>query len=104
MTLFDLYRERLVLPLMDLRYESFVEDFEGVSRNLCEFLGVPYRNEMRDFAAVAQSRDIDTPSASQIVKGLYTRGIGQWRGYREHMDSVLPVLAPWIERFGYSGS
>jgi hypothetical protein len=101
MALCELYRERLSLELMDLRYESLVEDFDGVGRNLCQLLGAPYRSEMRDFSTIARSRDIDTPSAAQLVKGLYYRGIGQWRAYREEMTPVLPQLAPWVERFGY---
>lgn len=101
MTLCGIYRERLTLAVMDLRYESFVEDFEGVSRSLCAFLDVTYRSEMQDFVAAAQSRDIDTPSASQIVKGLYSRGIGQWRAYSAQMEPVFSILAPWVERFGY---
>ncbi|HEY1637628.1 MAG TPA: sulfotransferase [Rhizomicrobium sp.] len=101
MTLCDIYRGRLALSIMDVRYESLVEGFEAVSRNLCAFLDVPYRREMHDFVAAAQSRDIDTPSAAQIVKGLYSRGIGQWRNYRAQMKPVLPGLAPWVDRFGY---
>ncbi|HEY2843493.1 MAG TPA: sulfotransferase, partial [Bryobacteraceae bacterium] len=104
MTLCELYRGLLSLRIMDLRYESLVEDFDGVSGSLCEFLDVPYRSAMREFATMAQSRDIDTPSASQIVKGLYARGIGQWRPYRQQLAPVLPRLAPWVERFGYSVS
>lgn len=101
MTLSDIYRERLMLSIMDFRYESLVDDFDGVSRNLCTFLDVTYRSEMQDFAAAAQSRDIDTPSAAQVVKGLYSRGIGQWRDYRAQMEPVLPVLSRWVDRFGY---
>jgi hypothetical protein len=56
---------------------------------------------MKDFAAATQSRNIDTPSAAQIVKGLYSRGIGQWRAYRSQMEPVMPVLSRWVDRFGY---
>jgi Flp pilus assembly protein TadD len=101
MSLCAVYRQRLALHLHELRYERLIADFEDVCRDLCGFLRVSYREEMQDFVAAAQSRDVDTPSASQIVKGLYSGGIGQWRGYRAEMSSVLPVLAPWVDRFGY---
>jgi tetratricopeptide (TPR) repeat protein len=101
MTLCDVYRERLVLSIMNFRYEFLVDDFEGVSRSFCAFLDVTYRSEMKDFAAATQSRNIDTPSAAQIVKGLYSRGIGQWRAYRSQMEPVMPVLSRWVDRFGY---
>ena len=102
MTLCEVYRERLALQFKDFRYEGLVEDFEGRCRDLCAFLDVPYREDMQDFVAAAQARDIDTPSASQIVQGLNARGIGQWRDYRAELAPVLPWLAPWVTRFRYS--
>ena len=101
MTLCAAYRERLALRLHELRYEQLVANFAEVCRSVCSFLDITYRNEMQNFVAAAQSRNIDTPSASQIVKGLYSRGVGQWRGYRSEMSPVMPVLAPWVERYGY---
>jgi hypothetical protein len=29
------------------------------------------------------------------------KSVGRWHAYREHFEPVLPVLRPWIERFGY---
>jgi hypothetical protein len=56
---------------------------------------------MRDFAEVAKNRDIRTPSARQVVRGLYASGIGQWRAYAPAMPEALEILAPWVEKFGY---
>jgi hypothetical protein len=27
--------------------------------------------------------------------------VAQWRRYQAQLTSVSPVLAPWVERFGY---
>jgi hypothetical protein len=51
-------------------------------------------------AASSRSRAVTTPSAAQLARGLYD-GSGQWRNYREQMAPVLPVLAPWVDKFGY---
>ena len=56
---------------------------------------------MADVAATARSRAINTPSAAQAAHGLNREGQGAWRRYREQMGPVLPVLEPWVERFGY---
>jgi hypothetical protein len=100
MSVADAAREKLSLPVFESSYEMLVADIEAQSRLLCEFLGIPYDARMLDFSETARSRAIATPSGAQIARGLAS-GEGQWRAYRDQMQSVLPVLAPWIARFGY---
>jgi tetratricopeptide (TPR) repeat protein len=99
--LFELYRDRLGIDPLMLRYEDIVEDFEASLRRACGFLGVEWRPELAAFAERARARGIATPSATQVARGLYRGGIGQWRAYRSEMAPVLPTLAPWVEAFGY---
>ncbi len=56
---------------------------------------------MRGFAGRARAQNIDTPSSAQVARGLSTAGAGQWRRYRTALEPVLPVLAPFVARFGY---
>jgi len=102
MNLAVLYREKLALPTLDLRHEDMIADFDGETRRVCAFLGIEWRDSMRNFAADAKARDIKTPSAMQVVRGLNTDGAGQWRRFAAQMAPVLPVLAPWAARFGYT--
>jgi hypothetical protein len=101
MRLSELYRHLLPLPQHEVRYEALVDDFEGTSRAACAFLGLDWNEDMLDFAARARGRDIGTPSAAQVVRGLNREGQGAWRRYREQLAAVLPLLEPWVERFGY---
>lgn len=101
MTLVQTYRRVLDLEVRDLRYEDLLADFDGTLAALCAFLGVEYDAAMRDFAAKARERDVTTPSASQVVRELNAGGAGQWRPYAAQMAPVMPLLAPWVERFGY---
>jgi hypothetical protein len=101
MTLSELYREILPLPQHLVRYESLVEDFEGTARAACDFLGLAWDRRLFYFAAKARSRGIATPSAAQVARGLNREGEGVWRRYREQMAPVLPILEPWVRRFGY---
>jgi len=57
---------------------------------------------MMEFAASAQKRAIATPSAVQVARGISGEGIGRWRRYEKQLAPVLPVLEPWVERFGYA--
>ena len=56
---------------------------------------------MRDFAETARRRDIRTPSAPQVVKGLNRDGVGAWRRHAEPLAGVMPILEPWVQAFGY---
>jgi hypothetical protein len=49
----------------------------------------------------ARTRGISTPSAAQVARGLNREGQGTWRRYREQMTAILPLLDPWVQRFGY---
>ena len=102
MELAALYREKLALSICDVRHEDVVADLNGETRRLCEFLSVEFNPSMLQFAETARSRSIDTPSAAQVSRGLSRDGIGQWRRYEKELAGVLPRLAPWAARFGYT--
>jgi tetratricopeptide (TPR) repeat protein len=87
--------------LFMVRNEDLIADFDLWSRRLCDFVGVEWTDSLRDFAVQARKRDIRTPSANQVRQGLNAGGVGQWRAYREQLAPVLPLLAPWVRRFGY---
>jgi hypothetical protein len=78
-----------------------IADFDGEMRRICDFLGIGWDDSMRDFATHARGRDIKTPSAQQVVRGLNREGAGQWRRFQVQLAPILPILAPWVERFGY---
>jgi hypothetical protein len=57
---------------------------------------------MMDFAGNARRKQfIATPSYAQVVQPVNSAAVGRWQAYREHFEPVLPILQPWIERFGY---
>lgn len=102
MRLSETYRHVLALAQHPVRYESLVDDFEGTVRSACSFIGLDWDPTMADFAGKARSRDIATPSAAQVARGLNREGQGVWRRYQQQMAPVLPTLEPWVERFGYA--
>jgi len=95
---------QVIFPLNvhTIRYEEMVADTEGELRKLLEFLGLPWDDKVLDHQKTARDRGyIRTPSYSQVTEGIYVRAKGRWEKYREQMEPVLPILAPWVERFGY---
>lgn len=101
MTLAAIYREKLGLPWHVLRYEVLVADFEGEMRAVCDFIGLSWDAQMRDFAEHAKARTIKTPSSTQVVRGLYREGAGQWRPYAQQLAPAIAILDPWIKHYGY---
>ena len=93
---------RLPLILRLVRYESLVADFDSEVRDICRFIGLDWRDSLKDFASRAREGDINTPSSNQVARGLYREGAGQWRRYAPELAGVLPILEPWVERFGYT--
>ncbi len=83
-----------------VRYESLVADFDGETQRLCSFIGADWTPDIRRFADTAIRRGVSTASVAQVRRGLYNGG-GQWRRYARQLEPVLPVLQPWVERYGY---
>jgi hypothetical protein len=95
-----------VRPLLGLRwrivrYETLVADVEQESRAICEFLNLQKVVGMEDFATRIAQRERATPSAAQLARGLSSSAINSWRHYGEALEPILPVLSPWVQRFGY---
>ena len=92
-----------VLPLKTclVRHEDVVTAFMPEMRRICEFLQLEWVPAMEDFASRTQRREILTPSAAQLARGLNTSGVGRWRRYRTQLAPVLPLLAPWVSHFHF---
>ncbi|MGH6785458.1 MAG: sulfotransferase [Novosphingobium sp.] len=103
MRLIELARARLPLTVHELDYHRLVADFDGETRALCAFAGLPWSEDLRRFGSTARTRGVSTASAGQVRRGLYD-GRRQWERYAEQMAPVLPLLQPWVERFGYAGA
>jgi hypothetical protein len=98
------YREKLALPVHNIRNEDLVSDFDARMRELCVFAGIEWTDAFWDFAQHSAAREVSTPSATQVIKGLRSDGIGHWRNYRAQMAPVLPTLNAWADRFGYDAN
>jgi tetratricopeptide (TPR) repeat protein len=89
----------------EVRYESFVGDFETQVRGISEFLELPWDEGMLVPASHARSRGyISTPSYAQVVQPVNTKAVGRWHAYERHFAAVLPMLQPYLERWGYEGA
>jgi hypothetical protein len=98
-------RATALLPIAvhTVRYESMVDDLEGEMRPLLDFLGIGWDAAVLDNRGAAGRRDyIRTASYAQVAEPIYARAAGRWESYRAELAPVLPILAPWAERLGYT--
>lgn len=85
-----------------VRYESLIDDPEGTVRPVLEGLGLDWADQVLDHQKTARDRGVvTTASYAQVTEPIYRHADGRWRHYRKHLEPILPVLAPWVERFGY---
>jgi len=100
--LWEQYRNLLPLDVMEFRYEDLIGDLEGACRPVLDFLDLPWHEALLQYRDTARDRKIiRTASYNQVTQPLYTDARGRWERYREYLQPVLPVLEPWIKKFGY---
>jgi hypothetical protein len=95
-------RGKLGFQPLEIRNERLIEDFDGETKRICAHFGIDWDENMRSFHRASGRQTVATPSATQVRRGISSAGVGQWRRYREQLAPVLPLLQPWVERFGYA--
>lgn len=90
------------VPVATIVYERLVEDTEGQLEPVFDWLGLQWPGKAFDHTKAARARGtVATASYAQVTEPVYSRAKGRWTKYRRHLERVHPVLAPWIERYGY---
>jgi tetratricopeptide (TPR) repeat protein len=83
-------------------YEEMIDDPEASLRPLVAKLGIEWDQSVLDHQTTAKARGIiTTASYDQVTQPLYRRSAGRWKHYRRHLEPILPILRPWVEKFGY---
>jgi tetratricopeptide (TPR) repeat protein len=101
MRLAGLYRTRLPLSVLEVRNEDVAAGPQAQVERLCAFLGLSIAPAMTDFLNRDRRRAIASPAAVDLASGIRANQPG-WRDYASELAPVLPVLAPWVTRFGYA--
>jgi tetratricopeptide (TPR) repeat protein len=81
------WKRTLRLPILDVSYEQMVEDQEGQTRRLLEFLGLPWDRRCLEFHSTR--RVVGTASREQVRRPLYKSSVGRWRNYEKHLGPLM---------------
>ena len=94
------YRREMQLNYLRVRYEDMVDQQETTIRQVLKFIGVEF-----DPACLAfheNRRYARTASYAQVTEKLYERSRYRYRNYLPQLQSAIEILAPTIERLGYT--
>lgn len=84
---------RSVLPvgtMFEFWYEDMVEDTEGMSKKLMDFLGLEWEPGQLEF--YKQDRAVFTASKWQARQPIYQTSKERWRHYEQFIEPLLPLL------------
>jgi tetratricopeptide (TPR) repeat protein len=84
---------RDVLPrgtVLDVRYEDMVEDVEGQSRRMLDYLGMPWNEACLAF--YENKRHVQTASVAQVRKPIYKTSIARWERFGANLDPLLEIV------------
>jgi hypothetical protein len=100
MDLVQHYRAEMTLRYLPIRYEDIVADQEASVRAMLAFADEDFNEACLTFHQ--NRRYARTASYAQVTEPLYERSVYRYRHYRTHLEPVLPLLQPVIERLGYT--
>jgi tetratricopeptide (TPR) repeat protein len=84
---------RTVLPaetMLEIRYETLVENFEAEARRLIGFCGLAWEDRCLRFHET--KRAVRTASAVQVRRPLYHEAIGRWKDYAQQLEPLRAAL------------
>jgi tetratricopeptide (TPR) repeat protein len=93
------YRSEMALRYLPIRYEDMVADMSGSVRRMLDFIGEGFDERCVNFHD--NPRLPQTPSYAQVKRKLYQQSRFRYRHYRKHLEPVIPILKPVIDRLGY---
>ena len=97
-------QELLKPKSLELRYETFAENFAAETRAILEFLALPWNDAvLRPQDTARDKRFISTPSYSQVIEPVSNKSVGRWHSYERGLSPVLPIIEPYLRRWGYEG-
>jgi tetratricopeptide (TPR) repeat protein len=86
---------RAALPattLLEIPYEALVEDQEGWTRRMLEFIGLPWDPKCLDFHQT--DRVVITFSKWQVRQKIHSASAGRWRNYEKFLGPLRGLAEP----------
>ena len=87
------WRDQLpATAILDVPYESLVQDLPRWTAAMLEFIGVPWDSRCLEFHRTV--RTVVTASKWQVRQQINASSVGRWRNYQKHLGSLLSLAPP----------
>ena len=84
------WKSVLDLPILEVSYERLVNDIEGESRRMLQFLDMSWDERCAKFYQT--KRPVATASSEQVRTPPYKSSIGRWKYYVKHIQPLKAAL------------
>ncbi|MEQ1497347.1 MAG: sulfotransferase [Novosphingobium sp.] len=87
-----------VLPgkVLRMQYEAVVDDLEGQTRRMLDFLELPFEAACLNFHET--ERAVRTASSEQVRQPIFRSGVDQWEKFSDYLDPLRGVLGPELSQ------
>ena len=93
--LMEHWKTVLPMPIHELNYQRFTTDFEGESRRLIDFIGLPWDEACLKFYEAETT--VRTFSQQQVRNPVYQSSVERWRNYEAKLRPLLAALGDLVE-------
>jgi len=90
------------IPMYELTYEELVSNTDTMIREILEFVGVGYDENVKDFHKT--ERAVRTASVSQVRQPIYATSKQKWKRYEKYLAPFIDNLNPEILEFWDRGT
>jgi hypothetical protein len=90
--LFDAVHVAAPERILSVQYEDVVDDIEGQTRRMLDFLGLEFEAQCLDFHLTKDA--VATASSEQVRQPLNRKGIGSADPYRQWLGPMIEELGP----------
>ncbi len=89
--LMDHWRTVLHIPMLEVQYETLVEDQESTTRAMLEFCELDWDDRCLHFHQ--SKRVVKTPSYDQVRQPMYKKSMARWRHYEAFLAPLRNALS-----------
>ena len=89
--LMKFWKEKYSEKIINVNYESFVENFEEEIKKLFDQLNLKWEKQLYDFHK--NERPVETASFMQVRNKIYKKSSEQWKSYKKYLTSMIDILS-----------
>lgn len=80
----------LSIPFQLVEYEKLVETPFKVVKEVIDYLGLEWQDELRDYREKVSGKNINTPSYAAVSEKITTKNRQRWKNYPNQTSQILP--------------